>query len=186
MTGFAIGDVSAVDRAVVIGVGNPWRRDDGVGFVVAAECRARLSAAVDVRRCDGDPGRLLDAWADHGLAVVIDATVSDEPAGTIGLVRLDSITADSYSARPCGTHGVGLREAVGLGLTLARLPDRLVVVGIEAGDHGLGEGLTAPVADAVVPAVALVVGIMRAELGDAAVTAPRAVRGRRAPAQATH
>ena len=65
---------------MVIGVGNPSRRDDGVGWVVAAAAGRRLGETVDIRLCDGDPARLLDAWTDVELAVVVDAMRSGAAA----------------------------------------------------------------------------------------------------------
>ena len=68
-------------RVVVISVGNPSRRDDGVGWVVAAAGR-RLGETVEIRLCDGDPARLLGAWTDVELSVVVGAMRS-------GLARRD-------------------------------------------------------------------------------------------------
>ena len=80
------GGSSVTGRPVVIGVGNPSRRDDGVGWAVATAAGRRLGQLVDVRWCDGEPGRLLDAWTDAELAVVIDATFGAAEPGAIQLL----------------------------------------------------------------------------------------------------
>ena len=132
---------------VVIGVGNPWRRDDGVGWAVADAARRRLRPAVTVVESDGEASRLLDAWADHDLAVVVDAVCSGATPGTIHVWDTDA--AMPRSARPAGTHALGLSEAIALGRALERLPARLVVVGVEASETVAGHGLSPAVAGAV-------------------------------------
>ena len=132
---------------VVIGVGNPWRRDDGVGWAVADAARRRLRPAVTVLESDGEASRLLDAWADHDLAVVVDAVCSGAAPGTIHVWDRDAEMAPT--APPAGTHTLGLAEAIALGRALERLPARLVVVGVEASDTTAGHGLSPAVADAV-------------------------------------
>ena len=148
------------DRPVVIGVGNPARRDDGVGWVVATAVVRRLGEAVDVRWCDGEPGRLLDAWADAGLVVVVDATVGDGEPGAIRVLSPTEVEKGRASGH-LGTHALGVDQAVALGRALGRMPRALVVVGIEGHDHAFGEALSAPVAAAVEPAVDLIASIVR-------------------------
>ena len=50
------------------------------------------------------------------------------------------------------THAFGVGEAVELARVLGKLPDRVVVYGVEGGEFAAGEGLTAPVEAAVEPA----------------------------------
>ncbi len=134
-------------RVVVIGVGNPWRRDDGVGWAVADAARPRLPSAVAVVESDGEASRLLDAWADHDLAVVVDAVCSGAPPGTIHVWDGDAEVA--RASRTAGTHALGLADAIALGRALERLPARLVVVGVEASETATGHGLSPAVAGAV-------------------------------------
>jgi hydrogenase maturation protease len=132
---------------VVIGIGNPWRRDDGVGWAVADAARRRLRSAITILESDGEASRLLDAWADHDLAVVVDAVCSGATPGTIHVWDDDAEMAPT--ARPAGTHVLGLAEAIALGRALERLPARLVVVGVEASETAAGHGLSPAVAGAV-------------------------------------
>jgi hydrogenase maturation protease len=142
-------------RAVVIGVGNPSRRDDGAGWVVATAVGRRLGEAVDVDWSDGEPSRLLDAWADRDLAVVVDAMCSGGEPGAIRL--LDEIDIEGLQRqRRSGSHTLGVGQAAALGRAMGRLPRRLVIVGIEGDDHRLGDGLSAVVAASVDRAVDLI------------------------------
>jgi hydrogenase maturation protease len=134
-------------RAVVIAVGNEFRRDDGVGPVVLAELERRaLGPDVALRLSDGEPTQLFDAWAGMPLAVVVDAVLC-EPS-TPGKVHRTTL-AGSLTASAASTHGLGIPEAVRLAEALDRAPEELVVYAVEAGDLGFGLGLSDEVRRAV-------------------------------------
>lgn len=145
--------MSIASRIVVIGVGNEFRHDDGVGCAVIARLDERaaerpLPPGTVLETCDGDPGRLLGLWENAELAVVIDAAHADPPhPGRVHRLALDD--ARSGGRATTSSHGLGLGEAVELSRVLGRLPRRLVVYAVEGGDRSLGRDLTAPVADRV-------------------------------------
>jgi hydrogenase maturation protease len=140
---------------IVIGVGNPMRRDDGAGPAVVEALR---SEEVDAIALDGEPARLLEAWSGAALAVVVDAVLGDEPGRvrSVEVVRDGTVVAGvGATAGGCGgTHGAGVAEAVALGEALGRLPDRLVVCSVGAADVGQGPGLSPAVAAALPTLVA--------------------------------
>jgi hydrogenase maturation protease len=147
---------------VVIGVGNPWRGDDGVGAAVARAVAARLGRCdprpeVDVVEVDGEPARLLELWADRGLAVVVDAVVSGAAPGTVHRGAVLGLAPSRAAAG--GSHAVGIADAVALGRALGRMPARLVTVGVEGAgfDHVDHLTLDPRVAAAVPEAAELVV-----------------------------
>ncbi|MDH2387914.1 hydrogenase maturation protease [Streptomyces sp. HNM0663] len=144
-------------RIAVIGVGNEFRRDDGVGWAVIRRLRERaarrpLPPGVVLRASDGEPGRLIGLWEATALAVVVDAVRT--PGGSPGRVhRLEAGDPDLRGAHSATSHGLGLGEAVELARTLGRLPRRLVLYAVEAADTSLGAGLT-PALEAAVPSLA--------------------------------
>ena len=144
--------------ALVIGLGAADRGDDAVGGVVAGAVAVRLSGITVVAH--EDPTGLLDVWAGHSPVVVVDAVRTGAPPGTVH--RLETVT-DALPIRPghAGTHALGLAEMVELGRALGRLPERLVIVAIEAErfDHG------APLSPAVAAAVPVAVRRVCEELG---------------------
>jgi hydrogenase maturation protease len=146
---------------VVIGVGNPWRRDDGVGLVVAEATRRRLGHAVDVVESDGEPSRLIDAWADFDLAVVVDAVCSGAAPGTVHVWTDEPALA--RGSRSTGSHSLGLTDAIALGRALHRLPTRLIVVGVEADETTPGHGLSSAVVGAVQEAVDVIANVVVGE-----------------------
>ncbi len=127
----------------MLGVGNPFRRDDGIGTALAAIISERQLPDVTVVSCDGEPSRLLDAWADADLAIVVDALWCDQPVpGRVH--RSEQAEAWPY-AGSASTHGLGIVAAVRLGQVLDRLPGRLVLFMVEADDYGFGSGLSGAV-----------------------------------------
>ncbi len=147
-------------RTVVIGVGNDFRRDDGVAWRVVGRLRERaegkgspLPPGTELRECDGDPGRLIGLWEGAELAVVVDAAHAHPPSpGRVHRLELDRRRLWRDGA--ASSHGLGLGEAVELSRALGTLPARLVVYAVEGADSTLGTGLSAPVAAAVEPLTA--------------------------------
>lgn len=142
-------------RIAVIGVGNEFRRDDGVGWAVVGRLRGDsavlpLLSGVTLAVCDGDPARLIGLWEGADLAVVVDAAHAHPASpGRVHRLELDSGTWDRPSST--SSHGLGLGEAVELARILGRLPTRLIVYAVEGIDSAFGPGLSPAVAAAVEP-----------------------------------
>lgn len=147
---------------MVIGVGNSFRRDDGVGPAVAAA--VAVPPGVAVVTCPAEPTALLDAWDGSASAIVVDAAVGGQP-GTIRTGTLDGYVG----ARPVSSHDLSLQQTYELGRALGRAPDALVVVTIDIADAGHGVGLSPAVAVALPEAARTVerlVGEQAQESGD--------------------
>ena len=146
----------------LIGIGNPYRRDDGIGpALIAAAGRLGLPG-VRLACADGEPSQLLDAWAGAELAVVVDAVAcSPSDPGRIHRtdlaapwVRAGPLAGDPLAdglltgaaAGGSSTHGLGVPDAIRLAVALDRAPRRLLVLAVEAADLGFGTGLSGPVA----------------------------------------
>jgi len=147
-------------RIAVIGVGNEFRRDDGVGWAVVEQLRKRAETGPHPSdtvwaTCDGDPGRLIALWESAALAVVVDAAHAHP--GTPGRVHRLELDAQRLDGpRTTSSHGLGLGEAVELARVLGLLPDHLVVYAVEGADGSFGTGLSPAVAAAVDPLVTAV------------------------------
>jgi hydrogenase maturation protease len=139
-------------RAVVIGVGNEFRRDDGAGPRVLALLRERAGHGIALVPSDGEPVRLIEAWAGASLAIVVDAVRADNarPGRTH---RIEVGHADAGPGLAVSSHGLGLGEAVGLARALDLMPGRLIVHAVEATEFGFGVGLT-PAVDAATETLA--------------------------------
>jgi hydrogenase maturation protease len=166
-------------QAVVIGIGNPFRRDDGIGPEVAAQIQGQGLPGVRVVLSDGEPAGLLEAWEGADLAVVVDA-IQRVPAspGSIHRLTLSQLESSSNAA---SSHGFGLPEVIRLGRALERLPRQVVILAVEGADIRPGTGLSDAVADAVPRAVAAVLAELErikipGQPGNAARTATTAPR----------
>ncbi len=160
---------SGARRAVVIGVGNPYRSDDGVGNVVLDELRSSHSAegrfegfdGIEFVEESGEPVSLVQRWSGTSTAVLVDAVNSGREPGTIHRYEYAKGEWDiSPETRPVSSHSLGIAEAVELGRVLDRLPERLVFLGVEVEDVSEGVGLSERVADAVAPAVRGIVEVL--------------------------
>jgi hydrogenase maturation protease len=145
-------------QAVVIGIGNPFRRDDGVGPEIAAQIQGQQLPGVRVVIADGEPAGLLEAWEGADLAVVVDA-IQWVPASPGSIHRLTASQLETGSTA-ASSHGLGVPDAIRLGRALERLPRQVVILAVERGDTGPGTGLS----DAVAAAVPLAVAAVMAEL----------------------
>jgi len=124
-------------------VGNAWRRDDGVGLVVARRLRGTLPAGVDVLELEGEPTSLIEAWEGADRVWIVDAVASGSEAGTLHRVDATDVALPAELFRTStSTHHVGLAETVELARALGRLPERIVVYGIEGARFDVGDELT--------------------------------------------
>ncbi|MCV7379193.1 peptidase M52 [Mycobacterium alsense] len=132
---------------VIVGLGNVYRRDDGVG-VDAATALDRLGIPNVVVRTDiADPMSLLEAWTDAGLAVIIDAAIANP--STPGRVRRCEWRDVPSALDGLSSHGMDVARAHALGRALGRVPARLAVFTVDIEDAGHGTGLSPRVARAV-------------------------------------
>ncbi len=133
-------------RPAVIGVGNEWRSDDGVGPAAVAALTDRLPGEIDLLTLDGEPTRLVEAWDGRPWVIVVDAVRSGELPGVIH--QVDGADLGNRAGSVASSHGGGVDMAVALGRTLGRLPNQLIVLGIEAATTEHGNERSAPVAAA--------------------------------------
>ncbi len=136
--------------ALVIGIGNDFRSDDGgVGIAVAAEVASRRPPGVEVLSAVSDPGQILDAWADVPLVVVVDAAsgpdVSPEGFGTGFPATTTSMMVSS--------HSLGCRRSTRWARRLADFRGGWWCSPSRSRTSVMGVGLSPPVADAVPAAV---------------------------------
>lgn len=135
-------------KAIVIGIGNEYRHDDGVGPETVRRLATLGLTDVALEVTDGDPAQLIDLWHEADVAVLIDAVRNDPTHPG----KIHELIVDRPVAGPAGTassHGLGLGEAIDLAITLDRMPRRLVILAVEGADFTSGVGLTPEVATAV-------------------------------------
>jgi hydrogenase maturation protease len=143
---------------LVIGVGNPYRRDDAAGLhVITLLQEMGLDRAV-LRQHSGEGASLMDMWQGASTVILIDAVSSGAPPGTVH--RLEPLRQPLPRAMfRHSTHAFSVPEAVELARALNQLPKRLLVIGIEGQDFSAGTELSPAVAAALPEAARMVLEI---------------------------
>ena len=129
--------------ALVVGVGNPDRGDDGAGPAVVEEL-SRVAKGLRVLDAGDAPERYLGPMAESGAAVVVFVDAVDfggEPGQAALLEERD------LPRRSCVTH----RSSLGLVMRYLKeqAGQRSLLLGIQPGSVAVGQGLTPPVQAAV-------------------------------------
>jgi hydrogenase maturation protease len=136
-------------RAVlVIGVGNEYRSDDGVGLMVARRLTEMGIEGVCAIHISSEGMSLLEAWQDSEMVVLVDAISSGGEPGTVYRIDASNLDAGDVLAG-VSTHGFGIGEAIGLGRAIGQLPHRLIIYGIEGKRFDPGLGLSPEVEESV-------------------------------------
>jgi hydrogenase maturation protease len=144
---------------VVAGIGNRLRGDDAAGLEAARLVGQRATDVLVVEH-EREPSDLIGLWDGAGLAIVLDALHGDEP----GRIHRFEAGRDELPRRTWGsasTHALELADVIELARSLDRLPDRLVVLGIEGQRFETGTGLSAEVESAVEEAAELALAELR-------------------------
>jgi len=153
---------TAADKIKIIGVGNPWRGDDGAGPWVARRLREKLPARIIVEECTGDLTRLLELGRGVERLILIDVVDSGAAAGTLQCIGAGD--GRLLRGKSVSCHATGIVGALELGRALQLLPDDWRIYAIEGKDFALG----APISPAVVAGAERAVAAIIAALGDAA------------------
>jgi hydrogenase maturation protease len=149
---------SKLGPAVVIGVGNVLRGDDGVGVLAVEALRAVAQRDPSVlpeatRIVDGGTLGLELIGEVEGARslLLVDAVDFGRAPGAVCVLRGEAILS-------IGEHGSGadgVAELVSVARLLGRLPGHVALVGVQAAAIGQGIGLSEPVAAALPHAVAM-------------------------------
>jgi len=140
---------------VVLGLGNSYLRDDGVGIAVAKELqRLNMGEGVLVRSHQTFDLWLLSEYSGASQLIIIDAARSGASPGTV--------TEYEVAPRPGpleslpGLHSLKLHDLIDFASRTGLLSCPLTVVGVEPGDCSVGEGFSPEVQRAIPKVVALV------------------------------
>jgi hydrogenase maturation protease len=132
------------DPILLIGVGNEYRSDDGLGIFAAREIRRRNLPGVRVVEQNGEGTALMDAWEEYRYVIVVDAMNSGTASGDVHCIDAVTHPVPSHLFH-YSSHSFGVVEAIELSRVLDRLPDTLLLYGIEGKLFDVGPGLTDPV-----------------------------------------
>ena len=118
------------NKILILGIGNYLMGDEGVGVHVANRLQKEKLPGVDI--VDGGTGgfHLLGYFEDYETIILVDATLDNNPNGTIRLIK--PRFAEDFP-KAMSTHDIGLRDLVCALQLLGKMPTiHLFVVSIES------------------------------------------------------
>ncbi|MDM8521104.1 hydrogenase maturation protease [Anaerolineales bacterium HSG6] len=136
---------------LVIGIGNDYRHDDGVGLVVARALKQKSLPHLTIIESTGGGAELMDLWQTKPCVILIDAVSSNAEPGTFHQRNVVETPLPTNFLTQ-SSHAFGLAPAIELSRTLNSLPVQLLFLGVEGEDFSLGLGLSLRV-QAMVPVV---------------------------------
>ena len=140
---------------MVLGIGNPLCRDDGIGIRIAAEMQ-RQNKYGGIRVVDGGSAPDLFALLDGDVTqlIIVDALRGGGQPGDI--YRLDLREENIADGTSASLHGMGVLDSLKLMSQLGRQLPQVTVIGIEPADVSHGLQLS-PVIEAMLPAIIIAV-----------------------------
>ena len=141
-----------MSRTVIIGVGNEFRGDDGIGREVVRRLEGRVPDDVDLRESSGEALSLIELWGGASKVILVDAADADGEPGKVE--RMDA----SQEALPsaffhASTHAFSVADGIEMARSLGQLPQTVIVFAIQGQHFDHGKGLSVPadrgVADAL-------------------------------------
>ena len=142
----------------LIGIGQSLRGDDAAGLAAVRLWQEKYQTSaprpdLQVELAELPGVGLLDLLEGSRLAILVDAVHSGAKTGTIHLLKEDQL--ESFTQGSVSAHGWGVAETLSLGkqLIASMMPEKLILIGIEAGQLSLGESLS-PEVERALPEVA--------------------------------
>jgi hydrogenase maturation protease len=131
----------AENRTLLLGIGNPFRRDDGIGPAVIKRLQSEQTLeGVDLLDGGTDGLALIDVIQEYAKVLIIDAVDMGMGPGEVKTFSPEdaklTIKTDALS-----THGFGLAEVITLMRKLEMNTD-LRMIGVQAKDVSFGEGMS--------------------------------------------
>jgi hydrogenase maturation protease len=130
-------NVSARTHTLIIGIGNPLRSDDGLGWTVAEQLSRNDDMCCDIQRVHQLTPELAQWMAVADLVVMVDASREGEP----GELRVRPISPSAHLG-PIGTHYTTPEELAALTTTVYGHCPPVVVVTMTGANFCLGEQLS--------------------------------------------
>ncbi len=142
-------------QALVVCIGNELVADDAVGYQVYQRLQTlELPSATRLEYCGVGGVALLELLREEDQQlIVVDALQLGAPAGTVHCLAWDQLPPQQSAA--VSAHGIGLREALAIGRLLypERLPERVLLIGIEGCSFDQLGGAMTPAVAAALPLV---------------------------------
>ena len=142
-------------KIMLVGLGHEMHGDDEIGLEIvrrwSAEHKDEYSGLEVQTILLESPGiNLLGSIAGLDAAILVAAVRSGAPLGTVRILKDEELAAWEGSGSKKGRLGAAETLSLGRQLAPENLPEQLILIGIEGGAFGLGEGLS-PAVRAAIP-----------------------------------
>ena len=129
-------------EAVVLGLGNVLRSDEGLGIFALRRLESAYALPPGVRLVDGGTLglELLAEIEASERVLVLDAVLSGDAPGTVARLVDDEVPA--FIGRHGSAHDTGLNDVLALARWRGNAPTQLVVLGLQPDRLELGWGLS--------------------------------------------
>jgi hydrogenase maturation protease len=134
-------------QIAVVGVGNPFRGDDGAGWAVIDGLKKKKLEQISLWKNRADLAELLEIFERNSIVYIVDACLIDAPVGF--WQRIDALNEPIPDPTPTSTHGFSLCQIIALAGNLHRLPAQLIFYVISGKSYQMSNSLSHPVSQAV-------------------------------------
>jgi hydrogenase maturation protease len=133
-------------RKIILGVGNLLNRDEGVGIHAVRALQTQNTLGAEWEVVDGGTLglNLLPLVEEASHLIVLDAMDARRAPGT--LIELPRAEVPLFSTLKMSQHQLLFQEVLALAHVRGRLPEHLVVLGIQPADLEIGVELSAAIA----------------------------------------
>ena len=144
----------------ILGIGQSMRGDDEVGLEIVRRWLdshiTDFPVSIEAEILESPGLTLLGEIAGQDAAILVDAVQSGAPPGTLHQLSEDDLI--NFGEGTGSAHGWGAAETLSLGRQLnpEDLPEKIILIGVEAVQFELGEGLSPAVKGAIPKAVDLI------------------------------
>jgi len=133
-----------MNKIGIIGIGNPLRKDDGVGIILLEkliENKKKLPKDIEYIDSGTSGMRLLHQFALFDVVFVIDAVDFNGTPGELRLFKPEDVVNQKYNLS-ISTHDIDFLKIVELSKKLKEKPE-IFIFGIQPRDTNFGKGLSA-------------------------------------------
>ena len=150
-----------LQKVVLIGIGNKYRNDDGIGLIVVQQIRKKYFSFITIKEESGEGAALMEAWQGFHDVMLVDAVSSGAKQGTIFKIdaHKDIIPVKFFHY---SSHAFSVAEAIELARVMKTLPPRLLIYGIEGADFSAGTNISHAVQESAEQVVEQILKIVKA------------------------
>ena len=72
-----------MSKVLIIGIGNEFRQDDGIGILIARKIKLMNLPNIEVHEASGEGSELIEMWKGKSSVIIVDAVNSGKESGKI-------------------------------------------------------------------------------------------------------